>query len=236
MKSCRPWLNSPLITRRVSAFRFRRAKWRRGPGGGSVPDMAVSIITTVVQLDGNDSIINPYTVPFPFQDNSWLRVWVTDVDGEHTALAAGDDYIITGEGDPTGGNITTLAEYPASSKITIARVTPVNQLLDLAYNDRLPAQSVEDSLDKITYILQELTRDSGRALTFPYGEPSDNTTELPPAAHRKNCVVGFDPVTGEAVLYQFPLPVIPIAPPASGIHVLTANNGVLQWTATVNCA
>lgn len=196
--------------------------------------MAVSVIITVSQYAGNASVVTPYPTGFAFQDASWLRVYVTTAAGASTLLTSGTDYTVTGAANPAGGNVLTVAAYPASSKITIARQTPTTQLLDLEYNDRLPAQLVEDALDKLTFAVQELAND--KPLRFPKTEPLDNDTELPDPAARKSCVMGFDGATGEATLFQLPIPTVTVVPPASGKYVLTADDGVLGWTATINCA
>jgi len=196
--------------------------------------MAVEITVTVSQYAGNASTVTPYPTGFAFQDNSWLRVFATPEDGESEALVLGSGYTVTGAGDPAGGNITMAVEYPATTVITIARRSPRTQLLDLEYNDRLPAQLVEDALDKLTFAVQELAND--RPLRFPVAEPADNDTELPDPYVRRGCVVGFDTQTGEAVLMELPLPIVPATPPASGTYVLASVDGVLEWKGTVNCS
>lgn len=196
--------------------------------------MAVSIVTTLSQHAGNDSTVTPYPTGFPFQAASHLRVYVTDAAGVSTLLTMGTHYSVTGAGNPSGGNVVTVGAYDDTHTITIARVTPRTQTLDLEYNDRLPAQLVEDALDKAMLAIQEIAGD--RPLRFPATEPLANDTELPDPAARKGCVFGFDETTGEAVLYELPLPIVPLTPPDSGTYVLTAIDGVLQWTGTVNCA
>jgi hypothetical protein len=196
--------------------------------------MAVSVTVTLSQYAGNASTVTPYPTGFAFQSAAWVKVWVTDAAGVSTLLTSGTHYSVTGAGDVDGGDVVTVAAYPATSTLTIARVTPATQLLDLEYNDRLPSQLVEDALDKATFLLQELLNE--RSLKFPKTEPIANDTELPDPAARKGTVFGFDETTGEAVLYELPLPIVPLTPPASGTYVLTAIDGVLSWTGTVNCA
>ncbi len=196
--------------------------------------MAVDVTITVSQFVGNGSAVTPYPTGFAFQDATWLKVYVTDAAGISTLLTSGVHYSVTGAGDEDGGDVTTVLAYAATHKITIARVTPLTQLLDLEYNDRLPAQLVEDSLDKLTFALQEVR--NTKALSFPPTDPPAFETEVPDPAVRKGCVVGFDSVTGEAVIFEMPIPVVPIAPPTEGTYILGAVDGVLQWVETVNCA
>lgn len=195
--------------------------------------MAVSVTLTVSQYAGNGSSLTAYATGFAFQANSWLRVYVTDPAGVSTLLTLGTHYTVTGAGDAEGGNVTTVAAYASTYTITITRVTPGTQLLDLEYADRLPSQLVEDALDKLTFALQEVQ--NCKSLTFPPSEPVGNDTELPDAATRADCVLGFDE-NGEAVIYRLPLPVVPLSPPSSGTYVLASVDGVLGWKGTVNCA
>lgn len=187
--------------------------------------MAVSVTATWVQYVGNASTVTPYATTFRFDDSSWLRVYTTDADGVTELLELGTDYTVTGAGDATG-EVTTIVAVPATSTVTIARVTPKTQTLDLEYNDRLPSQLAEDAYDKLTFIAQELAAE--RPLAFPPQEPSATETELPGAADRVSTVFGFDS-DGDPALLELPLPVIPIAPADSGTFVLMSLDGVIQW-------
>jgi hypothetical protein len=194
--------------------------------------MAVSQTLTRNRYIGNGSTSVPYPTGFFFGADSWLRVHVTE-NGASRLLILGTDYTVTGAGNTSGGNVFTLAAYPAATVVTITRKTPIIQLLDMGYNNLLPSQLVEDALDKNILISQELA--DVNALTFPLTEPPTNVVELPDAALRKSTVLGFDSITGEAVLFETPVPVVPVAAPLTGIFILGAVNGVLQWIPTVNC-
>lgn len=161
--------------------------------------MAVSITLTVSQYVGNNSAAIAYPTGFQFQDSSWLKVYVTTSAGVMTLLTLGANYSVAGAGNLSGGSIVTTLAYASTNTITIARVTPVTQLLDLEYNDRLPSQLVEDSLDKLTFITQELAADAqngNRCIRFPFAEPLSNPTALPVPAERKDKVLWFNNVTG----------------------------------------
>jgi len=188
--------------------------------------MAVSVTVTSSQYAGNGSSSTPYATGFAFQASDWLRVYRTNAAGAITLLTLGTHYTVTGAGETSGGNVTTVTAYDSTNKITIVRVTPPTQLLDLEYADRLPSQLVEDALDKLTFAIQELR--NTKALTFPAAEPAGNDTELPAPADRANCVLGFDE-DGEAVVYRLPLPVVPLSPPSSGNYTLISVDGVIQW-------
>lgn len=194
--------------------------------------MAVARTSTLIQLLGNGSTVLSYPTGFVFKAASWLRVYVSEA-GLSRLLVLGTDYTVTGAGNDLGGNVTTLVAYPATTIVTIARSTPIIQLLDMEYNDRLPAQLVEDALDQGILISQELA--DIKTLYFPRTEPPNNARELPDAILRRSTVLGFDSATGEAVLFETPLPVIPIVSPTSGTFILGSVDGVIQWVPTVNC-
>lgn len=162
--------------------------------------MSVATTQTLVQYAGNASDSTPYPVPFPFFDEDWLRVRLLASTGVETDLNLGDDYTVTGAGNPSGGAITTILPYAGDTQITISREVPLTQLLDLLYNDRLPAALLEQSLDKLTFITQQLAGNAAtgdRSLRFPFSEPAGNTTLLPTPVLRRDTVVYFNPVTGE---------------------------------------
>lgn len=161
--------------------------------------MSVATTQLMVQYLGNGSASIPYPIPFPFFDEAWIKVRTLDPVGNETRLALNTDYSVTGAGDPAGELITALP-YAASHQITISREVPITQLLELLYNDRLPAAQLEQSLDKLTFIAQQLAGGNAtgdRSIRFPYSEPSGNRTLLPTPKLRRDSVVAFGPVTGE---------------------------------------
>ena len=165
--------------------------------------MSVSTTTNRVQYAGNNSTVTSYPIPFYFQDEEWINVQIVNAAGYTTTLALGDDYAITGAGDPEGGELTTVLAYPNTSNLTIFRAVPITQLIDLVYNDRLPAAQIELALDKLTFIAQQLASFAAsgeRALTFPVTEPDSNTNTLPTAAARLGKFLYFNETTGEMEL------------------------------------
>lgn len=121
-----------------------------------------------VAYSGNASTTTVYVVPFPYLDPDHVRVIVTDSGGTDTTLTAGTDYTLssTAAGDGTGytgGALTTAAAVPATSTVTVKRVTPIVQGTDYPESGRFPAASHEAALDKLTLIAQEIRRDASPA-------------------------------------------------------------------------
>ena len=110
---------------------------------------------------GNGSTVTPYPVPFFFADEEDLTVVVIDSTGAEALLALGGDYTVTGEGDPDGGTLTTLAGVPATSSVSIVRNVPYTQEMSYEEGDVFPAKSHERALDKLTMECQQLARGMG---------------------------------------------------------------------------
>lgn len=166
--------------------------------------MAVSNTTTLVQYVGNNSAVTPYVITFPFEANSWIKCQLLEADGTVTDLILDTDYTVTGAGGATGNLVTAIA-YDNTHQLTIYREVPLTQALDLVYNDRLPAQLLEDALDKLTYISQQLSTlgDPGqKTLKFPISEPTGNDDTLPVPALRLGKYLYFDATTGEISLTE----------------------------------
>lgn len=185
--------------------------------------MAVSNTTTLVQYAGNNSAVTAYPITFPFTEQSWIKCQLLDEDGTVTDLVLDTDFTVTGEGDPSGGDLVTAVAYDNTHQLTIYRVAPLTQLLDLVYNDRLPAQLLEDALDKITYIAQQLSTlgDAGqRTLKFPISEPGANDDTLPVPADRLGKYLYFNELTGEMEL-------------AAGVGTITVDDSTIQSVASL---
>lgn len=193
--------------------------------------MSVSTTNGRVRYAGNSSTSTPYPTGFRFDDASWLQVWLTDADGVVTRLVLGADYTVSGAGAADGGSITTLTAYGADHTLTILRRTPLTQLLDLAYNDRLPAALVEAALDQLTFGVQEVSERLGSALRFPDAEAQDASMILPPVAERAGKVQGYHETTGLPRLFTLPLTALETQPPASGYARVLAVAGDVTWQA-----
>lgn len=174
--------------------------WNAGacPPGSST--MSVATTQTLVQYQGNGSSSSPYPITYPFYDEGWIRVHVLAPNGDIQVLNLGDDFAVTGAGNPDGGELTTTAPWDSTHTLTIFRVVPLTQTLDLQYNDRLPAGLLEQTLDKFAFAFQQLAGNSNlgdRSIRFPFSEPTANNTLLPPASQRLDSVLYFNAVTGE---------------------------------------
>lgn len=115
--------------------------------------MTVSSTTNRIQYNTNGTT-GPWTVPYVFLEDEHLAVTYTTSGGVETALTLSTHYSVTGAGDPAGGTVTTVTAYASGGTLTILRDVPATQELDLVDGDALPAESLEQALDKLTMIAQ----------------------------------------------------------------------------------
>lgn len=152
--------------------------------------MTVSSTTTKAQYSGNGTT-TVFAVPFYFLLNSDLLVILRSSAGVETTQVLTTNYTVTGAGNEAGGSITMLVAPPTGTTLTILRNAPATQETDLIPNDRLPAESLEDALDKLTMLVQQIDEESARSLKFAATDSSTATT-LPTSPNRANKFLSFD--------------------------------------------
>lgn len=164
--------------------------------------MAVSSTVSQIAYNGNDSTVTGYAIPFFFLDEAWITVYLTDPLGVITQLELGDDFAVTGAGDPDGGELTTTVAYDSDHSLDISRVVPLTQTLELDYNDRLPSSLIEQSLDKLTYIAQQLTTTTPEEIPLALVPSPATAPTLPSAAGRIAAPwIHFNSDTGDAEVF-----------------------------------
>lgn len=149
--------------------------------------MSLQNDTSKVSYTGNNSAITPYVIPFYFLENTHIVVVVIDGDGQETTLVYGTDYALTGEGNESGGTMTTAIAYNNSNTVVIRRDVPVTQLINYDEADEFPAEAQEQALDKLTMIAQQQQRNIGNVIRV-----SDNGNPLNELIRKANTVIGFN--------------------------------------------
>lgn len=119
---------------------------------------------------------NGATTVFPFgfliPDASSLVVTKTNTTtGVVTTLVYNTDYTVSGLANPAGGSVTVLGTpIPSGNNLTIQRLVPYSQSVDLTNQDNFYAEVLESGLDYITMEIQQLSDTVSRALVQdPYG-------------------------------------------------------------------
>ncbi len=135
--------------------------------------MTVSTSQSRVAYLGNNVTVL-FAVPFPFIQEDYLRVVRTNnatLVATTLVLNSGgvDGYTVQGAGNPTG-SVTVVTPPTSSETLSIFRVVPATQEADFVANDPFPAETFEDSLDKLTMIVGQAVTDVGRSLKLFDGD------------------------------------------------------------------
>ena len=136
-----------------------------------------------------EQVIFPYT--FFILKKAHIQVVLCDSEGTETVLELTTHYLVSGEGDPEGGNVTTIATYDEGNTLTLVRDVSSTQETDYIEHDMFPASSHERALDKLTMIVQELEEKIDRTIKAPVTD-ADPAIELPSAIVRAMKMLGFD--------------------------------------------
>ena len=153
--------------------------------------MTVSSATNKVSYNGNGST-TVFAYGFQIFDQDDLTVIIRNASGGETTKTITTHYTVSGVGAASGGNVT-MGTAPASGEsLTIIREQPLTQGLDLVPNDPFPATLVEDTLDKITFMVHQHEETLNRTI-----KGSKTTTITDPsftedATARANKVFAFD--------------------------------------------
>jgi hypothetical protein len=153
--------------------------------------VTVSSATNKVSYNGNGST-TVFAYGFKIFDEDDLTVIIRNASGGETTKTITTHYTVSGVGVASGGNVT-MGTAPASGEsLTIIREQPLTQGLDLVPNDPFPATLVEDTLDKITFMVHQHEETLNRTI-----KGSKTTTITDPsftedATARANKVFAFD--------------------------------------------
>ena len=156
--------------------------------------MTVSSSTNRVSYSGNGSLTT-FAYTFKIFDQDDLTVILRASNGTETVQTITTHYTVTNVGNASGGNIEFVTAPSATETVVIVREQPFTQGLDLVPNDPFPAQSLEESLDKLTFVDQRLNEKIDRALTFSVGDFVTDAT-LPVKELRVGKVLAFNETTG----------------------------------------
>ena len=152
--------------------------------------MTVSSTTTKAQYSGN-GVTTVFAVPFYFLLNADLLVILRSAAGVETTQLLGTNYTVTGAGSEAGGSVTMIVAPPSGTTLTILRNAPATQDTDLLPNDRLPAESLETALDKLTMLVQQLDEENDRSIKFARSDTSTSST-LGTSSSRAGKILSFD--------------------------------------------
>jgi hypothetical protein len=162
--------------------------------------MTVSSSTSRVQFNGNGST-TVFAYSFKIFDQDDLTVIVRSATGTETVKTITTHYTVSGVGNAGGGNVTMLTAPASGETLTILREQDLVQELDLVENDPFPAQSLEDALDKLTFIVQQHDEELGRSIKASRTNTIGSTEFTVSAADRANKIFAFNSA-GELAVTQ----------------------------------
>jgi hypothetical protein len=96
--------------------------------------------------------------------------------GVDTPLVLTTDFTLTGSGSPSGGELTLVAPLVSGERLTIARIVTVTQEVDYLANDKFPANTHEEALDRLTMVAQQLEENINRAVILPLSTTTSSLT------------------------------------------------------------
>jgi hypothetical protein len=135
----------------------------------------------------------PFSFPYLFYADADLRVVKRNLTTlVETVLALNTDYTVSGAENPLGGNVTTIVAVSASERLVIARNQPLTQGDDLVEYDSLPAETVEQRLDKLAMGQQTLREMLGRALLLPQATSYLDQALPEPSTTNANTYLGIN--------------------------------------------
>lgn len=143
--------------------------------------MTINTTTNKVIALGNGVTTN-FTFDFLIPTTEDLTVIYTDSAGASTTLVS-SQYSVSGIGNDDGGYVTyPIAGSPIASgtTLTILRVVPFTQEVEIANQGNFYPQSVETALDALEMQIQQLNETISRAPLVPItsGECPDDATEF----------------------------------------------------------
>ena len=168
------------------------------------------------------------TFPFTFKvfTSANLRVVVVNTStGAETTLTLMSDYTVSlgdnQDGNP-GGSIT-LTAGPLATGFSLIITSSIAALQETFFASlgAFEPETVNDSLDRLTILIQQLAETISRVVLTPVTDPTANMT-LPAAAARAGGVLGFD-VIGQPAMISSPA-YAAAAVAAVGSHISDTNN------------
>ena len=153
--------------------------------------MTVTSTNQKVQFNGDGST-TVFAYNFKIFASSDLSVILRSAAGTETVQQLTTNYTVSGVGETSGGNVTMGTAPASGTTLTILRVQPNLQGLDLVPNDPFPAGSMEDALDKLTFMVQTHDEEIGRSIKASKTNVIADSEFTVSATDRANKLFSFD--------------------------------------------
>jgi len=153
--------------------------------------MTVTSTNQKVQFNGTGST-TVFAYNFKIFAQTDLSVILRSAAGTETPQQIPSNFTVSGVGAASGGNVTMGVAPPVGTTLTILRVQPNLQGLDLVPNDPFPAGSMEDALDKLTFMVQTHDEEIGRSIKASPTNVISGSEFTVSATDRANKLFSFD--------------------------------------------
>jgi len=153
--------------------------------------MTVTSTNQKVSFSGNGAT-TVFAYNFKIFAETDLLVILRSSTGTETTQNLTSNYTVSGVGVTSGGNVTMGTAPPSGTTLTILRVQPNLQGLDLVPNDPFPAGSMEDALDKLTFMVQTHDEEIGRSIKASKTNVIADSEFTVSATDRANKLFSFD--------------------------------------------
>lgn len=141
--------------------------------------MTISSTTSRVSFAGNGST-TVFSFPYYFiADADLVVVLRVDSTGVETTKTITTHYTVSGAGEAAGGSVTMLTAPASGETLIVYRDPSAIQETDLVENDSMPAESVEQALDRVIMVAQRLKNRLDRAVRLTEGYSSSFDPSLP---------------------------------------------------------
>lgn len=193
--------------------------------------MTVSNELSRISYAGNGGT-TVFAFPYRFLENADLVVILrVNATGAETTKILTTDYTVLGAGDDAGGTVTMLVAPAVGETLTIFRDPEAVQELDLADQDSLPAEAVEESLDRGTMVSQRLIDLLTRSVRLSEGFAGTFDPTLP-ALLTGNRLLGINaPGTMIELVSQAALGGVTL-PGTPGLAIYTGSSAFISRTLT----
>ncbi|WP_448191912.1 hypothetical protein [Azospirillum sp. sgz301742] len=131
-----------------------------------------------------------FSVPFPFFDDSDLRV-IQTAGGVGITLTLGTHYTVVGAGLSQGGTVNMILPV-TNCALTIKRALPLKRTTDFPLTGPFPIGALNDDLDKIVCMVQQIADQFTRTVRLREDDPFTGI-ELPDPATRADKAFVFGP-------------------------------------------
>jgi hypothetical protein len=132
-----------------------------------------------------------YDIPFRYWSADEIDVLIVNSEGGVSTISA-SNFTVTAPGETGTLSFDEMYSFPAGTEsMTIVRVIDILQQSDYRNGDVLDADMLEQSLDKLTAILQQVDESIQRVVMIPVTDPASDLV-IPSVEVRKNMLLGFD--------------------------------------------